>query len=313
LPTLFGLVVFVALALIADVRDLRAALTQLDAMVLVPLFALSLVNYALRFARWEYYLRALDIRLPRVASLAILLVGFTLSMTPGKAGELGKAWLARELGGGPARRGVAVVLCERVVDVLSMVLLIAIGSIAYAGGRSYAIAGIVIFGSMTALICSESAMRRLLHWGSRLPAVGARIHMVEEVWDRLRQLLRPDRLLVGLVLSVVAWGAEGIGCYLVLRAYSSEVSWLAAVFTYSFSTLLGALSMLPGGLLAAEGSLAALLDLQGLSLAEATAATMVIRVATLWFAVVLGIFAVPYLVRQLRGGRGRSDGSSSAD
>ena len=38
----------------------------------------------------------------RGKSLAVFLVGFLLSVTPGKAGELGKAWLVRELGGGQA-------------------------------------------------------------------------------------------------------------------------------------------------------------------------------------------------------------------
>lgn len=299
-PALFAIGVFIALALVADVRELRVALRRLDGRILVPVFALSLVNYALRYARWELYLRALGSRLARVPSLAIFLAGFALSITPGKAGELGKAWLVRELGGGPARRIVAAVLCERVVDLLAMILLVALGSIAYAGGRLYALVGVVVFVLLIAFLSSERAMRRFLHWGSHLPAVGPRIHMVEEVWGRLRGLLRFDRLIVAVFLSVVAWGAEGIGCLLVLRAYSDEVSWLAAVFTYSFSTLLGALSMLPGGLLAAEGSLTALLDLQGLSLAEASAATMVIRVATLWFAVVLGLLAAPYLVRRLR-------------
>jgi len=299
-PVLVALGIFLALALVADVRELRSALDRLDARILIPVFGLSVVNYVLRYVRWEYYLRALDVRLPRLPSVAIFLVGFALSITPGKAGELGKAWLVRELGGGPARRVVPVVLCERIVDLLAMVLLIALGSITYAGGRLYAWVGVILFVGMIALISSERAMTRFLQWASRLPAVGDRIHMAEEVWDRARQLLRPDRLLVAVVLSVVAWGAEGIGCYLVLLAYSTEVSWLAAVFTYSFSTLIAALSMLPGGLLAAEGSLTALLDLQGLSLAEASAATMVIRVATLWFAVVLGLLAAPYLIRLLR-------------
>ena len=300
LPALFTLLVFIALAVVADVRELKEALGELDSGVLVPLFALSLLNYALRWARWELYLRAMDIRLPVLQSVAVLLAGFALSITPGKAGELGKAWLVRELGGGPARRVVAAVLCERVLDLLAMILLVAVGSIAYAGGRLYAAAGIALFAFLVAVISSERAMKTLLSWGARVPALGKRLHVVEEVWDRLRELFRVDRLLVALVLSVVAWGGEGIGTYLVLREYSSEVSWLASVFTYSFSTLLGGLSMLPGGVLAAEGSLAAMLDLQGLTLAQASAATIVIRVATLWFAVVLGVLAAPYLVRCLR-------------
>ena len=57
--------------------------------------------------------------------------------------------------------------------------------------------------------------------------------------------------------------------------------------------------MLPGGLLAAEGSLTALLNSQGLDTAAAASATLIIRAATLWFAVLLGLLALPYVVRRL--------------
>ena len=62
--------------------------------------------------------------------------------------------------------------------------------------------------------------------------------------------------------------------------------------------------MLPGGLLAAEGALTALLDSQGLDTAAAASATLIIRAATLWFAVLLGLAALPFVARWLRRRRG---------
>ena len=115
IPLVLGLLALVGLALFADARELAARLRAFDLRLLAPVLALSLVNYALRFARWQLYLSALEVGLPRGRSLAVFLVGFLLSVTPGKAGELGKAWLVRELGGGPALRVVPAVLavCER--------------------------------------------------------------------------------------------------------------------------------------------------------------------------------------------------------
>ena len=62
-------------------------------------------------------------------------------------------------------------------------------------------------------------------------------------------------------------------------------------------------------MLASEGALTALLDVQGLETAAAASATLVIRGATLWFAVALGLLAVPYLTRRLAkaGQDGRTD------
>jgi len=63
-----------------------------------------------------------------------------------------------------------------------------------------------------------------------------------------------------------------------------------AVFVLAFSTVIGAVSALPGGLGAAEASIAGMLTLLlTLGADTAAAATLLIRFATLWFGVVLGL------------------------
>jgi uncharacterized protein (TIRG00374 family) len=125
------------------------------------------------------------------------------------------------------------------------------------------------------------------------------VHVLAELYGTLRGLLSPGLLAMALGLAVVAWGAEGVGFFLVVREYAPQAGLLAALFNYTVSTCLGSLSMLPGGLLAAEGSLTALLDAQGLDTATAASATLIIRAATLWFAVILGLAALPYVLRRL--------------
>jgi uncharacterized protein (TIRG00374 family) len=56
--------------------------------------------------------------------------------------------------------------------------------------------------------------------------------------------------------------------------------------------VVGAVSALPGGIGAAEASIAGMLVLvAGLTGAQAAAATLLIRLATLWFGVALGLAA----------------------
>ena len=61
-----------------------------------------------------------------------------------------------------------------------------------------------------------------------------------------------------------------------------------AVFIYAFAMLVGALSFLPGGLGGSEAAMIALLSLNGFPEASAVTATLICRLATLWFAVGLG-------------------------
>ena len=107
-------------------------------------------------------------------------------------------------------------------------------------------------------------------------------------------------------VATVAWAAEGLGFWLVVRNYAPKADLLLSVFNYTAANVLGGLSMLPGGLGAAEGSMAALLHGQGLDTADASSITLVIRAATLWFSVLLGVVALPFVARWLGRGRERS-------
>jgi uncharacterized protein (TIRG00374 family) len=61
-----------------------------------------------------------------------------------------------------------------------------------------------------------------------------------------------------------------------------------AVFVYALAMLAGAVSFMPGGLGGAEAVMVGLLVWKGMSNADAVAATVLIRLATLWFAVAIG-------------------------
>lgn len=302
-PLGLGALVVVGLALGTNPRELARSLARFDLWLLAPVLALSLVNYALRFLRWEVYLRKLDVRMPRTRSLGVFLVGFLLSVTPGKAGELGKAWLVRELGGGPALRVVPAVIAERVTDLLGVVLLIALGALPFPYGPWIAAAGVAGVIAGVVLLTWRRGAEWVLGLAARLPVIGPRAPHLADLYRTLRDLLSPGLLLFALVLSVIAWGAEGVGFFLVVREYAPNAGLLPAIFNYTGSTFLGSLSMLPGGLGAAEGSMTALLHAQGLDTADAGSITLVTRGATLWFAILLGLVALPWVVRWLALGK----------
>ncbi|MEE9432402.1 MAG: flippase-like domain-containing protein, partial [Melioribacteraceae bacterium] len=71
-----------------------------------------------------------------------------------------------------------------------------------------------------------------------------------------------------------------------------NISALLSSYIYSFATIVGSLSMLPGGLGATEGSLTFLLSNNGFEKEIAVVATLIIRLVTLWFAEFLGAIAL---------------------
>jgi uncharacterized membrane protein YbhN (UPF0104 family) len=305
MPLALGVLVVVGLALTANPRELAHSLRNFDLRLLIPVLALSVFNYALRYIRWEIYLRRLGSPLSRGRSLAVFLIGFLLGVTPGKAGELGKAWLVRELGGGQALRVISAVLAERVTDVLGTFVLVALGALPLPGGPWIAAAGLSGVVAIVVVLSWQRAAHRVIAILLRMPVIGPRVPHLTEIYDRLRELLSPGLAVMGTTVATVAWAAEGLGFWMVVRNYAPKADLLVSVFNYTAANVLGGISMLPGGLGAAEGSLAALLHGQGLDTADASSITLVIRGATLWFAVLLGLAALPFAARWLAARRER--------
>ena len=297
---LLGIVTFAALGFVGDFDQIRDLIGGFDGGVLTLVLLLSAVNYGLRFVRWQYYLHRLDLRLPMGRSLAIFLTGFLLAVTPGKAGELAKAWMAREFGASRARPVVAVVVTERLLDVIAVLLLLASSVVVFTGQRSFTATIILVAAAAGIALIYRPLANRLMPMLAKTRLGAGRAAVLIDIHQAFNRLVEPRTLLVGLVLSTTAWAAEGIGCALVVRHYEPAVPMLASVFDYAASSIAGAASMLPGGLLAAEGSLVLLLERQGVALDAAMASTVIVRAATLWFAIIVGLLALPWVLVLLR-------------
>jgi uncharacterized protein (TIRG00374 family) len=283
-----GALVSLGLGLVANLPATLEALGRFQWSLLPLVLGAVLANYVLRFAKWEYYLRCLDVPVSRRQSLLVFLAGFTMSITPGKLGELLKAFLVRDLVGTELSRTASVVMAERLTDVAGLVLLSALGATVLPHGGLFL--GAVTAALGIALVALRT--RWLAEWVHRALLRGGRLARLAEPLRLFlgagRTLLAPGALALTVALSVVSWFCECLAFYLVLHGLGLDTPLRGATFLYAFASLAGAVSMLPGGLGVAEGSLAGLLVALGAPLPEAAAATLLIRAATLWFAVALG-------------------------
>jgi uncharacterized protein (TIRG00374 family) len=104
--------------------------------------------------------------------------------------------------------------------------------------------------------------------------------------------LTPGRFCAGLVVGLFAWGAEAWAFSILLQAMGHSLGMVIPLAIFSLSMLAGAVSFMPGGLGGSEATMLVLLRLYGTPLPIAVAATLLIQLTTLWFAVLLGIIAL---------------------
>ncbi len=286
---------YLGLSLWAGWREVVAAVLRVGPLVLVGLLLLSLSNYLLRFLRWGRYLALLDAALPWRINLPAYFAGFALTTSPGKLGETLRSVLLKGHGV-PAAASLAAFFAERASDLLSILVLAAIGLWSYAPARP--VVGLTLACVLLALLLVQwtALIVAIDRWALARPQKWARlIVQLCEIILHFRRCFSLPAIGMGLSFGVIAWFAEGIGFWWLLDALGHPLPLTTAVFIYAFAMLIGGLSFLPGGLGSSEAVMIGLLALNGFPEAAAVTATLLCRLATLWFAVALGAL---FLARQ---------------
>lgn len=294
----FAALFYIGLSIWSDFGALSEAFQDFKLVYILPILGLSLANYALRFVKWQYYLRTLGISVPRMDSFLIHIAGLSMSITPGKFGEVIKSYLLKEAYAIPISRTATVVFADRLSDIIALIIMVTIGSIGFQYGLRFiwVVALVILVGLV--ILSQRTLAHRLLQQCTRMPFLKTRAASLEQLYESSYRILRPVPLLATVTLSVISWSMEALGFYLTFLALGLPVGILPTLFIYSFATIAGAVSMLPGGLGLTEGSMTGLLVLLDIAKAPATAATLIIRVATLWFAVIIGTIGLIILQKR---------------
>ncbi len=301
LAVILGVAVFAALSVFADFGKVSAALSGFNLALIPAILGLVSLSYAGRFVRWLYYLKVLKVSVPLGQNAAIFAAGLSMTISPGKLGEVLKSVFVRQASGAPIARTAPAVVAERATDGTGMVLWGFIGAFALnlppwtmLAFLAVAVFGIAVLRSKGLSLLAERVLLRL----PLLDRLAPHLHSFHGASN---ELLGARPLAVGTAISFLSWGLECLGVYLCAAGLGAEAGFLMVVFVFAVSSLLGVLSMIPGGIGAVEAGLALqFVRLAGMSAGVAGALTFVIRLATLWWATLLGILGL-LLVRRMLG------------
>ena len=296
------MILYAAGALWFGVDEIKDSLGTMDPSGFLIALVMSSVAYLFRFLKWELSLRWLNVRqgplhhpLTLQASFSIFLAGLSMSVTPGKLGEVVRSSLLKSNHGVPFTNTAPFVVADRAADVIALVCFCLLGLGTIAGITGYVWAAAILVACGVILLGNRTLSAKLTAMLARIPRLARFSDRIEGLLESARVLLHPSRLAVLSLLSLFAWGLECVGYAFILNALPGiDVSVRLCLLLWSSTTLIGAISFLPGGLGATEGSLA-VLSMQlvaGLGTHAALASTFAIRAATLWYGEIIGAIAL---------------------
>ncbi|MDD1758236.1 MAG: flippase-like domain-containing protein, partial [Methanotrichaceae archaeon] len=245
---LSGAIVFAVLILIGNYEDMYESLQMITPKVIAILLGLTLLNIVVRFLKWDYFLGVLDIKVPIKSSLIVFLSGITMVITPGKIGEVFKAQLLKEKEGVERKKTIVVIFAERLTDVIGLTVLSILGIWSMVV-NAWAIVGILfIIAALIFLITNEKAFTFACLHGKKVPILRDQVVHGNDLYNNCKQILTIKTLVLATVISSISWSFEGIALFLLLQNLGENVSLMDSIAIYSFSTIFGAILVLPGGI-----------------------------------------------------------------
>ena len=318
---IFSVVVFAIVGLYGQIGAVVDALASIPWWWVIPtMMALSFLNYIIRYVKWQYYLGRIDVNLSHKDSFSVFIAGFTLTTTPGKIGEAIKGYFIRDIDGTPVAKTVPVVVSERVTDLLALMLLAMIGfGIGVNTGDqllTVLMLGGVVF--VAAVVLSQKTFyEKILKWFMSIGPLKRFASSFDDIEYTMTRTLGPKPLVLSTIVSIPGWFMECLELWLLLSLLTatpaSLILLLQATFVHATASIIGALSFLPGGVGTYEITSVALLTLLlGIPDTLASAATILIRVVTLWFSVIVGFGALGIVTRRTRKRRTTTELSDSS-
>lgn len=275
-------------------EETLAQLAKLGPVQIGVLLGLSLLNYLLRGIRWHIFAVRLGLPLSFTANLRHFLGGFAMSVTPGRVGELIRMrWIARETGWA-FERTAPLVLIDRASDLAAMGIILGL-SLAFAAGGIALAAPVAALALVASFVVTRPALlagmaAQFYRRTGLLPRLMARVRRAAQ---SLRAFSHPQTLALAAALGLIGWLAEGYAFHLLLGWFGADLGFWKAVMIFVFATLAGGLTGAPGGVGGAEAAMVALLYMDGVGPEIAVPATAVIRLTTLWFAILIGLSVFP--------------------
>ena len=221
-----------------------------------------------------------------------------MAVTPGKMGEVMKSYFLKSMRGVPISKSAPIIFAERVTDSLALLVISIIGAYSIGYGKEVILFTAVIFAVGIGIISSRSLSMKIIRAAEKLPFIAKRIKPIEVAYESSRVMLTGKALIVSTVIGLIGWFIECLGFLLVLEGLDVHLKVLSASFIYSFSIVVGSVTFLPGGLGVTETSLTGLLVLAKIPRNSAVAATFIVRAATLWFAVIIGVGMLSYMQKR---------------
>ena len=259
-----------------------------------PLIISSLTfSFFMAILRWHIFLKKSEIIIPKRSTILIFMAGFSLSIIPGKIGELIKSELLKIKYEIPRKNSVPIIFAEQLYSAIGLIIISCFGIYYFDLSVYVVILFAVIIAAIFALLLSKKLFIKSSKIFCKIKFLNNFLKDMSESYVVIRQLFSYKILIPSLTLSVLFWVFQGISVYLILLSFGINLfDFITLLTVYTSSIMLGVISFLPLGIGVVEGSLVGFMSYQGLEISSALTLVVIIRLIVQWLPITVGFISL---------------------
>jgi len=330
---LIGLLIFIAyLYFFVDINEMIAIVKGINLFYYSLAVGVLLLNTVFFSLAWQYLLRPLSVNVPfRKTFLFDLIGSFVDILVPAESisGDVSKVYLMSKGSGENAGKVVASIVSHRILSMIITLSSLIIGStslfIMQYKLPSFVLNLIllVVIGIMMSLvfmflICSKEQLTQkiidsllrffnfVLRGRLKLTSLRSKARKALRVFHQSMEFLggNPRSLVWPVIFSVVAWILSILLSFLVFVSLDHPVSFSVVIIVYSIGCTIQTIPLgIPAEVGPVEIVMISLYALLGVPAGISAAATVLVRIITVWFKLFLGFVAFQWVgIKTLTGG-----------
>lgn len=296
---LIGLLILVYVILRSGIIENYQILFSVIIPLIILAFFLSLSTIALRVYRWKFLSEKYNTTISwHDASLVSIASLFYANITPGKIGDLYKAYYMQKCYAMSFFDGISMIFYERFFEL--MILFLAASAIVF-----------IELKGITVIILEVTAVILLLllffyykadYFLSLLERYSTRIPFLKKIPADFKIRKLPFRDIFGVfIITVFSLGSEFVRLWVVALAFGYSLNPVLLTIFFCLSIIAGLASQIPLGVGVMEASLGYFLILLGVASTDAMAIVLTDRLISMYFVLILGFVFSKFAADQYSG------------
>ncbi len=285
-----SLIAFIVIAYLSGfgrvLHDIESSNLALYAMAFVS----AIISLLLGFGKWTYYMKKLKLSVPLRKNFAVYMSLYSMELTPGRIGRLVVAYTLNRITKIRFVKIMPIITVDIFTDFLGMAILALMAAIYFhMDTLLIAVLDIVILLPFLFLLNDWlfNLFKKILSKSKFLEKFSL---YGEEYFMSQHKLNTMKVYTVSLVFALPSALFMSLALYFTLLSLGVvNVGPVASTFVFSSSTVIGMVTGIPGNIGITDGAMVTFIStVLGQSVPIAAAATVMSRVATLWFIIIIG-------------------------